>query len=923
MSNLVEILITAKDLTGPAMASVNEKANGASKGMATLNKTAMLAGAAFVALGVESVKMATKFDAEMTLLNTQAGVSKDKIGGLKAGVLSLAGKVGQDPDSLAEALFHVESNFSSMGISSKKALEITQVAAEGATVGQADLVDVTNALTAAVASGIPGVQNMDQAMGVLNATVGSGDMKMQDLAKAFSSGLLATVKGFGLSIIDVGAALATFGDNNIRGANAATMLRVSVQSLAHPVAGGLATLRELGLQADSLAKDMQKGGLKLALEDLVAHMKAAGISADEQGQIITDAFGKKAGSGINILVGQLDRVESKYPEIIKGSKNFSQSWADTTKTFAFQMRSLETGLEALAIGIGNKLIPPLQATIGFLKDHRAATIGAVEATGGLLAAVVAVGAAMKVVAASKLIWSGISAGATLAAGAMETAALKMMYMRDASIAAGGGVRGLGAAFGTMSKTVKAGLGVAVVVGLVYAVDKLYASAKESRVSVDDLARSLEHAASGGKLASPVIDDLRKALAGQVKDTDASASALDKIGYSLAHFGAKWSSSASSAKAAANDYRDLGKAIGSIAQTQSVDEATKALAMLSKQGIHIPTKYLKDYNTALADTAVQSDITAASQGQFGAQAVQVQQDLKAQQDVADGLAQSLQALDKVYQEAFNSETRMYDAIAAGTDAIKANGHTLDINSAAGRKNRDAVAAIAAATDASTTAALANGESQDKVNQLYKLGFNAMVKDEMQMGLNRRQAEAYTASLLRVPKVTKVDVDDKGLTTKLAKDLDLLRTATRAKKVAIYADISDLVRKITAAKELMISLHGKTVEVNVVTTHTSTGTVDHEGGGYAHGGVIGAAGGGPRSRMTLVGEQGPELVSLAPGSTVHSNPDTRRMLAGGGGGESRVVLEVHSGGTQLDDLLVDLLRRSIRKRGGDVQVVLGRG
>jgi hypothetical protein len=87
-----------------------------------------------------------------------------------------------------------------MGISSQKALHLVETAAKGATTGHAKLVDVTNALTAAVASGIPGVQNMDQAMGVLNATVGVGDMKMQDLANAFGSGMVATVKGFGLNI---------------------------------------------------------------------------------------------------------------------------------------------------------------------------------------------------------------------------------------------------------------------------------------------------------------------------------------------------------------------------------------------------------------------------------------------------------------------------------------------------------------------------------------------------------------------------------------------------------------------------------------------------------------------------------------------------------------------------------------------------
>src|SRR5690349_9727618 len=215
--NVVEILITAKDLAGPTMARVTAQVNGTSAAMKTFNKTALIAGAGLAVIGVESVKMASKFDASMTLLHTQAGVAQDKMAGLKKGVLDLAGKVGQDPDSLAESLFHVESNFESMGISSKKALDLVGTAAKGAT---------------------PGVQNMDQAMGVLNATVGVGDMKMQDLANAFGSGMVATVKGFGLSITDVGAALAVFGDNNIRGALAGNQLRMSVMALAKPAAGG-------------------------------------------------------------------------------------------------------------------------------------------------------------------------------------------------------------------------------------------------------------------------------------------------------------------------------------------------------------------------------------------------------------------------------------------------------------------------------------------------------------------------------------------------------------------------------------------------------------------------------------------------------------------------------------------------------------
>ncbi|TDC58588.1 hypothetical protein E1281_01160 [Actinomadura sp. KC345] len=95
------------------------------------------------------------------------------------------------------------------------------------------------------------------------------------------------------------------------------------------------------------------------------------------------------------------------------------------------------------------------------------------------------------------------------------------------------------------------------------------------------------------------------------------------------------------------------------------------------------------------------------------------------------------------------------------------------------------------------------------------------------------------------------------------------------------------------------------------------------GFAKGGVIGAASGGPRSNTVLVGEQGPELVSLPGGSTVHTNGDSKRMLAaGGGGGPAEVLLRIEAGNSDLDKLLVQVLRKAIKNQhGGNVQVALG--
>lgn len=365
--NVVDIVITGKNLAGPAF----KQAEAQSAGMrSTMAKTGAIAGLALVGIGAASVHMATQFEASMTRLTTQAHVPQSQMKTLNDGVLHLAGSIGADPDSLSESLFHVESNFSSVGIKAPKALSLVETAAKGAKVGGADLVDVTNALTAAVASGIPGVQNFDQAMGTLNATVGAGDMTMQNLADAFSTGAVAQVKTYGLSIIDVGAALATFGDNNIRGQNAATQMRMAVQSMAVPAKGSADALEKLGLKSNTLAKDMQSGGLLKAVTDLKDHLDKAGISAKEQGQVLTEVFGKKAGTGINILVDQLGRLKSKYPELTKGANDFGDAWKKTQETTKQKLDQLQGAFEALAIKVGTRLLPVVTSLIGFLANHQ-------------------------------------------------------------------------------------------------------------------------------------------------------------------------------------------------------------------------------------------------------------------------------------------------------------------------------------------------------------------------------------------------------------------------------------------------------------------------------------------------------------------------------------------------------------------------
>lgn len=346
-----------------AAVSTEAAASKTGTAMSTLAKTSAVAGVAFAAV---AVKMAADFQKQMLLVQTQAGASAQEVRNMTPAILSLSGKVAQAPEALATSLYHVEST----GLRGKVALDAVKVAAEGAAVGHADLEETTNALTATIASGmVPATESFSQAMGQLNTIVGSGDMKLSDLNDALGTGFMVQVKQYGATLNDVGAALADFGDNNIRGADAATMVRMAVQSIAKPGVDAASALGRVGLTVEQLQKDEQTGGLNKALTDLHTHLVNSGIDASQWGAIMTDAFTKKAGGGITTLIGTFDRFEQKYKEVSAGAGSFGTAWEATTHTAAFQAAALRDNIEAMTTSIGTHLLPVVTGTMTWINSN--------------------------------------------------------------------------------------------------------------------------------------------------------------------------------------------------------------------------------------------------------------------------------------------------------------------------------------------------------------------------------------------------------------------------------------------------------------------------------------------------------------------------------------------------------------------------
>lgn len=384
-TNTIGILIAAKDEASVVIdkAAINTRA--ASAEVNNLGSSATATGSmlktglvlALVATAGESANLAIKFQQSMEMLHTNAGVAKEDIAGLSQQILDMAGSVGQGPDQLAQAFYHIASAGTGLWTTAKE-MDILKVAAEGAAIGQANLDDTTYALTSAMSSNIGGVKSAAEMMAVLNATVGAGDMKLQDLNGALSTGILSTAATFGISIQSVGTALATLTDNGEHADEAATRLRMTFALMSSPSSMAAKQLEALGLTAEDaknatsdmnavfvksgltttkLADDLrQPNGIATAIEDLKTHLHDAGLSASEADAMLSKAFGGgRTDAALLTLLQNTDRLDEKFKVINKNAGEFGQNFADQQTTAAQKIKDVWAGIQAVFVRVGDWL----------------------------------------------------------------------------------------------------------------------------------------------------------------------------------------------------------------------------------------------------------------------------------------------------------------------------------------------------------------------------------------------------------------------------------------------------------------------------------------------------------------------------------------------------------------------------------------
>ncbi|MFF5421797.1 hypothetical protein [Streptomyces misionensis] len=484
-----------------------------------------------------------------------------------------------------------------------------------------------------------------------------------------------------------------------------------------------------------------------------------------------------------------------------------------------------------------------------------------------------------------------AAGAAAIRTAIAALGTSLVAMRAAAVAAPGPLAATGAAIMTLSRTARlalVGTGIGV---LALVIGEIAAAGDEAPIDVDKMTASLARLGDTGKLTGTALSEFGAGFGGLGKTIGEviDPSVMESIDNWLGDLPGGFFNAGEATEKFVAQSDAIDKSLASLVSGGKADLAAAALQrMLGSMDGEKAAKLrssLDEYDGALANVEFEAKLAADAQGLFGAQAQATQAKLDAQKASADGLRQSIQALNDVNRAGVDAQIAFEAALDSTKEAAEknagafgSNAKQIDLNTEKGRTAASALTDLAAKTDAAAGAARESGASWDTVNGIYRQGREQLIASAQQMGMTETAARRLADQILKTPdKTAKLKGNLEDLEAKLAAAKEKLGRVPDSRKAQVRADISNLERQLNAARTKLDALDGKVTTTYVTTVYSSDRVVSPTGSGpggfpkYASGTDSAASG------WALVGEEGPELVRMRGGEQVFDHLTSKKMAA----------------------------------------------
>lgn len=301
----------------------------------------------------------------------------------------------------------------------------------------------------------------------------------------------------------------------------------------------------------------------------------------------------------------------------------------------------------------------------------------------------------------------------------------------------------------------------------------------------------------------------------------------------------------------------------IDKQKALDQATMALNNTQKVfNATLDASYVKLRTTAQtnADTAVAALYLGSGQSNLNMQLANSVEAYSMAQAGGKAYSGVLDTLNTNMNSLLGTEASFTTSLYGLTNAVKANGVSLDVNTEKGALNVTAVTHIATAAQKAAEAMYENEYNTKGATTAYN-DANAMLATSKARFIAAADAAGF----------------NKAQVAALANELFNLPTSVGT---VIHADTGPALASLAS---LLYRINTSSGTVSVYTN--ASGQVGSSRGGskaQATGGIVGAASGGARGSLTWVGEQGPELLDLPYGSTVTPNSNVSSLVEAGGRG-----------------------------------------
>lgn len=230
---------------------------------------------------------------------------------------------------------------------------------------------------------------------------------------------------------------------------------------------------------------------------------------------------------------------------------------------------------------------------------------------------------------------------------------------------------------------------------------------------------------------------------------------------------------------------------------------------------------------------------------------------AAEDAEEAIRRYAEATDRIVDQNLDAA----EATLQYRDSLREAKDAIDKKRAVNDEESESLIRLARQSNSVTDALEQQGVSASTLATRHQQMRADFISTAISMGHSRARAEELADQYLKIPKKVSTDVE---------------------------ADTGQAARNLRSVRDLIAQIRSKRVVITAVTRSEGRAVPIGDGvGGRAHGGITGAAAGGIRGNLTWVGEQGPELLDLPPGTMVHPAGTSQRIAAESAGGTSMVI------------------------------------